>query len=325
MPNRKRRAWAMGRHAIPGPGRPVPRSGAIGPGGTLSPRRIALRRPRIVRPLYLRLTLIVASAGLGLAVVGIALVPAALGLARADTATPTAMSLGPLDQRSYVYASDGTVLAALRAEVDRQPVPLADIPEEMVDAVLSVEDSQFFIHSGVNLRATLRALVHNVDAGQTVQGGSTITQQIVKNDLVGNQRTVGRKAREAILAARLEQQMTKDQLLERYLNTVYFGNGAYGVQAAARDLLRGRGQGARRRRLGLPGRDDRQPERLRPDPPPGSRPGPPGRGAQADGRGAQHHPGPSRRDLPSARCPSRSRACSPRPTRTSWRRSSSSC
>ena len=110
-----------------------------------------------------------------------------------------------------------------------------------------MEDSQFFIHHGVNLRATLRALVHNVDAGQTVQGGSTITQQIVKADLVGNERTVGRKAREAILARRLEKQMTKDQLLERYLNTVYFGNGAYGVQAAAETYFGDRGQLARRR------------------------------------------------------------------------------
>jgi membrane peptidoglycan carboxypeptidase len=223
----------MERHAIPGHAGPAPRPDHRDPGGTLAARRLARSPPRIVRSLYLRLTLIVALAGLGLAVVGVALVPAALGLARADTATPTKIDLGPLDQRSYVFASDGSVLATLRAEVDRQPIPLKDIPASTVDAVLAVEDAQFFIHDGVNLRATLRALVHNVDAGQTVQGGSTLTQQIVKADIVGNERTVGRKAREAILARRLEQQMTKDQLLERYLNTVYFGNGAYGVQAAA--------------------------------------------------------------------------------------------
>jgi penicillin-binding protein 1A len=186
-----------------------------------------------VRAFLLRLASIVGVAGLGLAVLAVALVPAALGFARADDATPTKIDLGPLDQRSYVYAADGSILATLRAEVDRQPVPLKDIPASMVDAVLAVEDAQFFIHDGVNLRATLRALVHNVDAGETVQGGSTLTQQIVKDDIVGSQRTIGRKAREAILARRLEKMMTKDQLLERYLNTVYFGNGAYGVQAAA--------------------------------------------------------------------------------------------
>jgi membrane peptidoglycan carboxypeptidase len=186
-----------------------------------------------VRSFYLRLMSIVGLAGLGLATVGVALVPAALGLARADTATPTKIDLGPLDQRSYVYAADGSVLATLQAEVDRQPVSLKDIPTSMVNAVLAVEDAQFFIHHGVNLRATLRALVHNVNAGQTVQGGSTLTQQLVKDVLVGNQRTVGRKAREAIIAQRLERMMSKDQLLERYLNTVYFGHGAYGVQAAA--------------------------------------------------------------------------------------------
>ena len=185
-----------------------------------------------MRPLYLRLTLIVLFAGLGLATVGVALVPAALGLARADNATPTNIDLGPLDQRSYVYASDGSVLATLQAEIDRQPVPLKDIPSQTVNAVLSVEDAQFFIHDGVNIRSTLRALVRNVDQGEVVQGGSTITQQVVKAEF-GDQQTVGRKAREAMLARRLEELMTKDQILERYLNTVYFGNGAYGVQAGA--------------------------------------------------------------------------------------------
>ena len=186
-----------------------------------------------MRPLYLRLSLIVALAGLGLATVGIALVPAAIGLARASRSTDSMIDLGPLDQRSYVYASDGTVLATLRAEIDRQPVPLAEIPAQTINAVLSVEDAQFYIHDGVNLRATLRALVRNVDEGQTVQGGSTITQQLVKAELVGDAQTIDRKAREAILARRLEQAMTKDEILERYLNTVYFGNGAYGVQAGA--------------------------------------------------------------------------------------------
>ena len=103
---------------------------AVEAGSTLAPRRIAPSSPRIVRPLYLRLTLDRRPGRVSAwPSVGIALVPAALGLAKADTATPTAIDLGPLDQRSYVYASDGTVLATLRAEIDRQPVPLKDIPE----------------------------------------------------------------------------------------------------------------------------------------------------------------------------------------------------
>ena len=112
-------------------------------------------------------------------------------------------------------------------------MPLAAIPVHTIDAVLAVEDAEFYHHDGVNLRATLRALVANVDSGATVQGGSTITQQLVKTEIVGSEQTIDRKAREAVLARRLEDSMTKDEILERYLNTVYFGNGAYGVQAGA--------------------------------------------------------------------------------------------
>src|SRR3546814_14361023 len=103
----------------------------------------------------------------------------------------------------------------------------------MVDAVLAVEDSEFYAHDGVNLRSTLRALARNVDEGATVQGGSTITQQLVKVELVGDEQTIDRKAREAVLARRLETTMSKAAILERYLNPVYLGNGAYGVPAGA--------------------------------------------------------------------------------------------
>ena len=124
-------------------------------------------------------------------------------------------------------------------------MPLSEIPQHTIDAVLAVEDADFYAHDGVNLRATVRALVRNVDEGETVQGGSTITQQVVKEELVGNEQTVDRKAREAVLARRLEELMTKDEILERYLNTVYLGNGAYGVQAGAETYF---GVGRRRAR-----------------------------------------------------------------------------
>lgn len=159
--------------------------------------------------------------------------PAVHELRAATSSAKGVIDLGPLDQRSYVYAADGSLLATLRADVDRQPVRLRAIPAHMVEAVLAVEDADFYRHKGVNLRATLRALVTNVDSGSTVQGGSTITQQLVKTEIVGSKQTIDRKAREAILAGRLEDAMTKDEILERYLNTVYFGNGAYGVQAAS--------------------------------------------------------------------------------------------
>ena len=185
-----------------------------------------------MRHILVRFASITAVAGVGLAGVGLALVPAMQELSDAGTSEEAVIDLGPLDQRSYVYAADGSLLTTLQAEIDRQPVPLSEIPQHTIDAVLAVEDADFYAHDGVNIRSTLRALVRNVDEGTVVQGGSTITQQVIKAEY-GDQQTLGRKAREAVLARRLEELMTKDEILERYLNTVYLGNGAYGVQAAA--------------------------------------------------------------------------------------------
>ena len=135
--------------------------------------------------------------------------------------------------RSQVFAMDGSLLATLHGEENREPAKLADIPLTVSLAVLSVEDAEFYKHKGVNVRALTRALVENVSAGGVEQGGSTITQQLVKKALLSDDRVLNRKTKEAALALRLEEQMTKDQILEAYLNTVYFGSGAYGVQAAA--------------------------------------------------------------------------------------------
>lgn len=181
---------------------------------------------------FLRFTLITALAGLGLAIVAVALLPVAHYLRYASTSVAGEIVLSPLDQRSYVYASDGSVLTTFRAEVDRQPVALSTIPADTIAAVLAVEDAGFFGHTGLNLRAMVRALVRDVDSGRVVQGGSTITQQVIKAEY-GNEQTISRKAREALLARRLEKVMSKAEILERYLNTVYLGNGAYGVQAGA--------------------------------------------------------------------------------------------
>src|SRR5437588_1530307 len=142
-----------------------------------------------------------------------------------------AKSLRPLSQRSVVYARDGSVLAVLHAEENRVPIKLGDVPPHAVKAVLDIEDDRFYEHGGVDLRSLARALVTNVNAGEVRQGGSTITQQLVKNALLSPKRDVGRKLKEAVLAVRLEQEMSKNEILERYLNTVYFGNGAYVIEA----------------------------------------------------------------------------------------------
>ncbi len=151
----------------------------------------------------------------------------------AESAEPEEIRLQPLSQRSVMLAADGSRLAALYREENREVVPLAEVPQVVIDTVLAIEDEDFYEHEGMNVRATLRALLANVESGDVQQGGSTITQQLVKNALLTPEQDVERKVQEAVLALRLEDQMTKDEILERYLNTVYFGNSAYGLQAAA--------------------------------------------------------------------------------------------
>ena len=168
--------------------------------------------------------------------VGIALLAPSIDavLSAGEIGEPTDVSaLGEVAQNSVVYSRDGKMLAVLHAEENRSPVTLDKVPGHVVNAILDVEDERFWDHGGVNLRSTLRALVTNVQSGEVVQGGSTITQQLVKNALLTPEKSVDRKVKEAVLAVRLEDRLSKEEILERYLNIVYFGNGAYGLQAAA--------------------------------------------------------------------------------------------
>jgi penicillin-binding protein 1A len=146
---------------------------------------------------------------------------------------PLALDTGALAQSSRIYASDGSLLATLHAEENRETVPFDQIPKELRDAVVAIEDARFWQHKGVDAKSIVRAAYANTSKGKVVEGGSTITQQYVKNELVGNDRNVRRKVHEAALAYQLEKKYTKQRILELYLNTIYFGNGAYGVQAAA--------------------------------------------------------------------------------------------
>jgi penicillin-binding protein 1A len=143
------------------------------------------------------------------------------------------VQLDQLSLRSLVYDRNGKVMATLHATENRSPVSLAQVPPDVVNAVLDVEDRRFYQHGGIDVRSLLRAVLTDVNTGAVREGGSTVTQQLVKNSLLTPQRSVNRKLREAILAVRLEDTMSKRQILERYLNTVYLGNGAYGLQAAA--------------------------------------------------------------------------------------------
>jgi hypothetical protein len=143
----------------------------------------------------------------------------------------------PLAQTSFLYASDGSLITQLHAEQNRVVLSYNQMPQSIRDATVAIEDKRFYEHHGVDLRAIVRAAYDNAESGQTIEGGSTLTQQLVKNLYTGDERTFLRKFDEAVLAWQLEDEMSKDQILTEYLNTVYFGQGAYGVQAAARTFF----------------------------------------------------------------------------------------
>ena len=137
-------------------------------------------------------------------------------------------------QRSYVFDRNGKVMTTLYDE-DRAPVKLASVPQVVIDAVLAIEDRKFYEHHGVDYAGAFRAFFKNADSGAIEQGGSTITEQLIKNTLHKNvkNRTLKVKISEAVLATRLENELSKNQILEDYLNLVPFGNNAFGIEVAA--------------------------------------------------------------------------------------------
>jgi penicillin-binding protein 1A len=207
-------------------------------------RRSRRRRPphklhpiaRLIRKLARLVTLLVGSAvGVTAMIAAFALLGMQLPKLNGAVSFPVAKlgALEPLNQRSEIVDSQNRLMIVLRSEQNRQPVTFDRIPKHMINAVLAVEDADFYRHKGINMRSTVRAMVANVEAGGVAQGGSTITQQLVKLTLLSSKQNVNRKVTEARLALQIEKQLSKEQILERYLNTVYFGEGSYGVQAAA--------------------------------------------------------------------------------------------
>ncbi|HXF36183.1 MAG TPA: transglycosylase domain-containing protein [Actinomycetota bacterium] len=154
----------------------------------------------------------------------------------------------PPIQTTYVYDRHGQLITTIHASVDRTLIPLSDMPRHLREAVIATEDDGFYSHPGFDPLGILRAAWVDIVRREAVQGGSTITQQLVKNVYAGSyvedpvygrvyripDRTIGQKVREVLLAVKVEQTFTKDQILANYLNTVYFGHGAYGAEAAAR-------------------------------------------------------------------------------------------
>lgn len=165
---------------------------------------------------------------------GIALLGAVLGfIASYSEKLPdiSAIEAYRPSETTKIYSSDGQLLASFFIE-NREIVPFSKIPDSLKLAVLAIEDARFYEHKGVDAVGILRALYENVKGKRIVQGGSTITQQLTRNLFLTQKRTFVRKLQEILLALQLERRYPKDKILELYLNQIYFGEGAYGVQAA---------------------------------------------------------------------------------------------
>lgn len=161
-----------------------------------------------------------------------------LAASRVEVTGDVETDLPGLDERSVVRAVDGSALAVLADEFDRENVELERVPEPVRQAVLAAEDRRFYEHDGYDVGAIMRAAFANLRAGGVEQGASTISQQLAQTNFLGGQETIRRKLREVSVARALEDTYTKDELLERYLNQVYLGGGAYGLQAGAQEYFR---------------------------------------------------------------------------------------
>ena len=139
-----------------------------------------------------------------------------------------------IGENSFVYAVDNSLLGSIPAERNRQPMPASRISKWMPAATVAIEDRRFYHHSGVDVEGIARAAVKNLSEKRVVEGGSTITQQLVRNLYISRERTLERKLKEACLAIKLDRAWSKQRILTGYMNQVYYGNHAYGVEAAAR-------------------------------------------------------------------------------------------
>jgi len=148
---------------------------------------------------------------------------------------PDAEALWSLNrQQSVLFLDNESEIIGVRGPYYGRRAHLADLPDFVPQAFLAIEDRRFYQHEGVDRMAVLRAILANLRAGETVQGGSTLTQQLARNLFLTPAQTVNRKLREMVLASRIERRLTKDEILELYLNRVYLGDQAYGIDAAAR-------------------------------------------------------------------------------------------
>ena len=141
------------------------------------------------------------------------------------------LNFATLSEPSIIYTSDNQVLDELHDGLNRDPIKLDDVPSYVVNTLLAAEDSNFYLHEGVDFIAILSAVLDNLRG--VTRGGSTITSQVAKQSFVGDEISIRRKVAEAVVAAELERRYTKDEILEYYINSIYWGSGAYGIQSAS--------------------------------------------------------------------------------------------
>jgi penicillin-binding protein 1A len=174
--------------------------------------------------------------GIGLALLGLLVLGIFVAVARGEIKSFEDLKSSPNGQMIRIRAADGTVIQTLGPSFGRW-VPINELPREMKDAMVAVEDRRYYMHPGVDPIGITRSFWVRVQRGYWAQGGSTITQQLARNIYLNNNREFGRKIREIILAMALETKFSKDQILELYLNKVYFGGGAFGVDSASRKFF----------------------------------------------------------------------------------------
>src|SRR3954453_9179319 len=200
-------------------------------------RRAQKRRLRVQKRRQRHTALI----AVALVAIVVAVVAAGFGGAAAFEASCSLSELRPVSTgpqggpaNSFVYAANGSLLGSIPAEKNRQPVALAQMSPWLPKATVAIEDRRFYEHGGVDYEGIARAAWRDVTAGKVVEGGSTITQQLARNLYIGhNERTIKRKLTEACLAMKLSNHRSKAGILENYINQVYYGNQAYGIEAAA--------------------------------------------------------------------------------------------
>ena len=202
-----------------------------------APKKLTIFKPRLSKPNFIIAVLVNAFRMLLILVLlsGVALAGAVLGIAKGYMETAPTLDLALLDDQdktSFLYDSNDQVITDYKGTENRVMVNISLMPEQLRNAFVAVEDARFYTHNGVDLKRIIGSFVQNFVSGSN-QGGSTITQQLIKNTVLSSEQSYKRKIQEAYLAIQLETKYTKAQILEYYLNTIYLGENYYGVQVAA--------------------------------------------------------------------------------------------